>query len=583
MFCGDLILLEDQVKNAYTGSGYDFAPMFEYTKRYIQAADFAIGVFEGPLGGSDRDFSQSNYDDGIYCRLSFPDEFADAVKDAGFDLVTTATNHVLDMGDEGVRRTIEVLDQKQLPHIGTYLNAEDKAANRVKIIERDGIKMAFLAYATAVNGYIKEYFVSDEREHITSILVLDDSPMYREIYERTRADFELAKSFNPDLIIVLPHWGIQFTDTPSSLQTLWRKNFFDFGADIILGDHTHSVQPAVLERVDGRMTYTLYCPGNYANVYREHDGDATAMVEVYIDRATKKVIGGAIIPMWVQSPVRGNYRALPIFDIINNPKLGSEISTRDLERVEYVLRHITRVMLGTELGMNLIQERYRHDERGFIRSKVPPLEITSEMKSGAFFRLLKSVGNVCFVGDSITEGTRNDCVPWYEPIENVIEGRIFNCSRGSCTTERLLKNHLDSIVASDAELFVIAIGANDVRYRNTYICAMNAVEYVEKLQSLRAAIVEKHPEAKFAFITPWTSTDGDRISKLNYVDKLRMNAEYSAALREMCAENSDTFLDPTAYIQSKLKLHPRARYLLDAIQPNATEGVRMYCEAVMLC
>ena len=136
-----------------------------------------------------------------------------------------------------------------------------------------------------------------------------------------KKDFELAKSFNPDLIIVLPHWGTQFVDEPNDNQKFWRETFLSLGADIILGDHTHSVQPAVIETVDGRKTFTLYSPGNYANVYRAHDGDASIMAEIYIDRETKKILGGAIIPMWTRSTLSGNYRPLPIYEILTNDNL----------------------------------------------------------------------------------------------------------------------------------------------------------------------------------------------------------------------------------------------------------------------
>lgn len=582
LFCGDLILLEDQVKNAFNGSDYDFNPLFEYTRRYIQAADLSIGVFEGPCGGTRLPYSQSNYGDNVNLYINFPDSFVDAVKDAGFDLVTTANNHVLDMGDAGVTRTLDVLNQKQLDHIGSYYSPQDKQARRVKLIERDGIKMAILAYTATVNGYTREHFTEGKHEHVTSILVLRNSPKYDQVLDSVRKDFELAKSLNPDLIIVLPHWGIQFTDAPSEFQKLWRQNFLNFGADIILGDHTHSVQPVKLETINGRDTYTLFCPGNYANIYREHNGDATAMVEVYIDRATKKIIGNAVIPMWVQSPLKGNYRALPIYDIVNDPTLGREISTHDMVRAEFVFKHITRIMLGTELDLNLVQEKYYYGEGGFMRSEAPPLEITDEMKSSKFYQLLTTVKGVCFVGDSITEGTRNNGVPWYEPIVHLIDGAVINCGWGSCTTKLLLRDHLDEITSAEAELFVIAIGTNDVRYRNAEICAMTADEYVDRLMELRDAIVDKHPTAKFIFITPWTSTPGDKISKLYRDDKLKMNAAYTVALQNMCDATGDLFIDPKKFIEERWRLYPRSKYMRDAIHPNATEGVRLYAEAVML-
>ena len=298
LFCGDLILLEDQVKNAYNGKGYDFTPYFEYTKKYISSADFAIGVFEGPLGGNSKNYSQSNFDDGKELYLNFPDEFADAVKTAGFDLVTTANNHLLDMGEEGIARTIRVLKEKSLDFTGSYLNKTQKEMERIKVIEKDGIRMAVLAYTYGVNNYDTEKLLQSDLSDKTSFLVGKGSPHYDEVKESIRRDFEKAKSFKPDLIIVLPHWGTQFADKADSFQKNWQQNFLDFGADIIFGDHTHSVQPMEMKRVNGKMTYTLFCPGNYANIYREHNGDASALIEVAIDRKTKRIIGSSIIPMW---------------------------------------------------------------------------------------------------------------------------------------------------------------------------------------------------------------------------------------------------------------------------------------------
>ncbi len=582
LFCGDLILLEDQVKRAFDGQTYDFNPLFEYTRRYIKAADFSIGVFEGTCGGTRRPYSRSNYADAIGLYINFPDTFADAVKGAGFDLVTNANNHILDMQAAGVARTIDVLDQKNLDHFGSYKTAEQKNSERVKIVERDGIKMAILAYTYGINHHRTEELIGSGLDYVTSFLVDGKSPKYNQILDGVKNDFEIAKSHQPDLIIVLPHWGTQFVDEPNAYQKLWRKNFLDFGADIILGDHTHSVQPVKLEPVGGKMTYTLFSPGNYANVYRGHNGDATAMVEVYIDRSTKKVIGGAVIPMWVQSTLRGNYRALPIYEILNNPKLGDEISTYELERVEFIHRHITRVMLGTELGLNLAQERIYLDERGFMRAEAAPLEITDEMRGGKFYRQLIDVENVCFVGDSITAGSRNGGVPWYEPIERLIRGKVFNRGWDSCTTKRLLKDHIEEITSTEAELFVIAIGTNDIRYRDEKICAMDAAEYVDRLSELRRLIVEKNSGARFIFLTPWYSLAGDRVSKINHAGRKKLIAEYVAALSAMCAANGDTLLDPKAYILGRLSTELRSKYMLDWIHPNATEGVKLYAEAVML-
>lgn len=584
LFCGDLILLEDQVKNAYNGKGYDFTPCFEYTKKYISSADFAIGVFEGPLAGNSKSYSNSNYEDGKELYLNFPDEFADAVKEAGFDLVTTANNHLLDMGEVGIDRTIRVLKEKGLDFTGSYINETQKEAERVKIVEKDGIRMAFLAYTYGVNNFDTEKVLESDLRHRTSFLIGKGSPHYNEVKESVRKDFEKAKSFKPDLIIVLPHWGTQFADKPDSFQTTWQQNFLDFGADIIFGDHTHSVQPMEMKEVNGKMTYTLFCPGNYANIYREHNGDASALVEVAIDRITKKIIGSSMIPMWTESAYRGNYRALPVWEILTDEKLGKEISTHDMKRVSEVTQHITKIMLGEKLDLDRIQERLFFDKKGFLRKKVEPLTVSMSMKDGIIYPLLKNSKTVCFVGDSITEGTKNGGIPWYEPIEHLVSGSIKNISVGGCTTKMLLeKKMFQDIVTTKADVFVIAVGTNDIRYRDAKICAMTSEEYTTNLQALQKAIKEKQPEAKFIFITPWTSIDGDLNSKLPFTEKMAMNLEYSVALKKWCSESGNIFVDPNKFIADTLNRYPHGRYLTDFIHPNGRQGVQLYSECVLMC
>ena len=584
LFCGDLILLEDQVKNAYNGKEYDFTPCFSYAEKYISSADFAVGVFEGPLGGTVKNYSQSNYDDGKQLYLNFPDEFADAVKEAGFDLVTTANNHLLDMGEAGVDRTIRVLKEKGLDFTGSYNNEIQKEEERVKIVEKNNIRMAFLSYTYGVNNYNTEKMLETALAHKTSFIVAKESPYYDRIKASVQQDFEKAKSYKPDLIIVLPHWGTQFADKPDAFQKIWQQNFLDFGADIILGDHTHSVQPIEFKEVNGKKTFTLFCPGNYANIYREHNGDAGALVEIAVDRQTKTIIAGSIIPMWTQSAYKGNYRALPVWDILTDRVLGREISTYDMEHVNQVVQHISQVMLGEKLNLDAVQERLYVDETGFLRCKVNPLDVTEDMKRRKVYSLLQNAKSVCFIGDSITEGTKNGGVPWYEPIENIIEGNITNVSVGGCTTKMLLvETMLRKIVTSDADLYVVAIGANDVRYRDPKICAMDTNEYVSYLQQLQDRVLEKNKKAKFLFIAPWFSTDGDTNSKLSYTEKLSMNMDYSQALKSWCDRSCNSvFINPNEYISYILDRYPRSKYLTDSIHPNGLEGVQLYSKAVLM-
>ena len=144
-YVGDLIMLKDQVisaKNKSTGK-YEFDEMFKYPSKHFKESDFTIGVYEGPSAGNNTSYSTSNYGDGIPLYLNFPDEFAESVKKAGIDLVTTANNHLLDKGIKGALRTIDILDKNKIMHTGSYKN---NTKNNLLIINLKGINIGFLSY-----------------------------------------------------------------------------------------------------------------------------------------------------------------------------------------------------------------------------------------------------------------------------------------------------------------------------------------------------------------------------------------------------------------------------------------------------
>jgi poly-gamma-glutamate capsule biosynthesis protein CapA/YwtB (metallophosphatase superfamily) len=241
-FVGDLILLENQVREAWNenSNDYDFTPVFEYVQSYFKQSDYTIGVLEGPLAGPEAGYSTGNYGDGIPLYLNFPDTFANAIKESGIDLVTIANNHLLDKGVDGVMRTIEVLDSLPLNHIGGYRNAQEK--QDIKIIELAGLHIAVLAYTFPSNYYDEKYFFNDNTS-ITSVIVDKKSPFFRASVKQVQKDFEKAKAHNPDFILVLPHMGTQFIHEKDEFQKVWNEIFIQNGADIILTDHSHAVQP----------------------------------------------------------------------------------------------------------------------------------------------------------------------------------------------------------------------------------------------------------------------------------------------------------------------------------------------------
>lgn len=199
------------------------------------------------------------------------------------------------------------------------------------------------------------------------------------------------------------------------------------------------------------------------------------------------------------------------------------------------------------------------------------------------YRLLQNVETVCFVGDSLTEGTMNGGVPWYAPIKPLMHGRIVNISQGGATTNILLTYFLPSIVRAAAELYVFAAGANDILFRDPMFCATTATDYVNNLQKLRDAVCESRPDARFVFIAPWIAMDGDAsiIGGMKPPDTDAAYRSYTAALKAWCEKTGDVFVDANGYIARQFAVCSQEDYLVDFIHPNAGAGVRLYAEAVL--
>ena len=212
-------------------------------------------------------------------------------------------------------------------------------------------------------------------------------------------------------------------------------------------------------------------------------------------------------------------------------------------------------------------------------------QLTEKMAGSRIYRLLQSAETVCFVGDSLTEGTMNGGVPWYEPIRPRIRGKIFNISQGGLTAKSLSAYFLPSTASTEAELFVIAIGANDILFRDPLFCAMTSADYINHLKKLRDAVCARRPDAKFVFIAPWLATNGDAslIGGVLPPNTDEMYRDYTAALQAWCADTGDTFIDANGYIARCFASSSPENYLVDFIHPNAGSGVRLYSEAVLTC
>nr|WP_289037970.1 CapA family protein [uncultured Allobacillus sp.] len=590
-FVGDLILLRDQVLNAYNpqSDSYEFDNMFEYVTKYLQETNFSMGVFEGPTAGEKYEYSTSVYGDGIPIYLNFPDSFAHSVKRAGFDFVTTAQSHFLDCGIEGAMRTLDILDQANLKHSGTYRNKEEK--EKLPIYNVDGLKVAILAYTRHSNRYKSSFFLKKENEHLTRLLVSPKDENFELIKKNVFDDFEKIKKENPDCIVVLPHMGQQqFRHQPDIYQKTWCDIFVKAGADVILSDHPHTVQPYEWRKKPNTKTdvLILHCPGNFVNSYIKKNEDASALSQVYLNPDTGKPFAVGCVPLWAHSYLDQNYKALPIYDIIHNNELRKNISTYEFERIKKVNELITNTMLGEKLTIDQVQEKYylfadRADNKskGYVRNHVQPITIPGKLKNKSIVKLLSKSKSVCFVGDSVTEGTRNGGYGWFEPLaESFSHLELNRFTKGNIATPFLVER-ADEIADFKSDLFVIAVGTNDVRYRNPKHCAMTSTQYIDNLDYIVQKVISKNKSAKFVFIAPWTTDSHDPISKLPKEERFNLLEEYSSALKKYAKSKGFVYIDPNPFISAKFKTRNPKTWIKDHIHPNANEGIHLYSDAVL--
>ena len=302
------------------------------------------------------------------------------------------------------------------------------------------------------------------------------------------------------------------------------------------------------------------------------------LIDVYVDRNSKQVIGGSIVPLYTFAMGNGNFKAVPMYCILQY-NLQQTLTTDDIALADQANRLVTKVVFGNEMPLSSVTERYYFDESGFIRSKTDALVMTSQMRSGTLWKAMENVNKICFIGDSVTEGTKNGGCSWYEPMEAVLADKeIINYSKGGCTVSYMV-DRCDLI--PDAELYVVALGTNDVRYRDQQLCAMSSHEFIIQMDQLVQGLKMKPSCKDIVFIAPWYSTDGDEVSRLSYQDKTKLNEEYSDALESYCREQSLGFINPNGYIREVLSVSPDRKFLLDWIHPNASLGVKLYSEAVL--
>jgi poly-gamma-glutamate synthesis protein (capsule biosynthesis protein) len=328
---GDIMMHGSQIKSGYNSQTktYSYETFFREVKDIFSAGDWVIGNLETTLAGAEAKYTG-------YPRFNAPAELADAIKEAGFNILTTANNHSLDRNEKGVLKTLENVKQRGLLPVGTAASQEE--SEEILIVEKNEISMAILAYTYGTNGIPipkgKDYLVN----------LIKEEEIVKDILE--------ARQLGADIVTVALHFGSEYQRQPNAQQKQLVEVLIKAGADIILGSHPHVVQPYQIFEVAGeggkiRKAVAIYSMGNFISNQRGNYKDLGVIFEANIQKnfpeETVEIVEVKALPTWVHRYSENGkwiFRVLPLEKVLaakNDPLLGAkdyQLLETYLERME---------------------------------------------------------------------------------------------------------------------------------------------------------------------------------------------------------------------------------------------------------
>lgn len=294
VFAGDAMQHKAQLDAAYDPSDrtYDYHDCFIDIEPYITSADYAVVNLETPVGI--RPYS------GYPC-FSAPESYVDALAFAGFDMMLTANNHTLDKRDKGLLKTLDVLDARQLAHLGTYRDKAERDSVSPLIVPIKGFKVAFLNYTYGTNG-----------------IEIQGAPVVNYINrEKLRKEISQAREKGAEIVIVCVHWGNEYELLPTKGQTSLAEFLSSQGVDAIIGSHPHVIQPMEMRtNADGKPMLLVYSLGNFISNMKTRDTRGGALVKMTLSRDSlgKAQVEAANYRLVFTIPGKPgtNYRVVPV-------------------------------------------------------------------------------------------------------------------------------------------------------------------------------------------------------------------------------------------------------------------------------
>jgi poly-gamma-glutamate synthesis protein (capsule biosynthesis protein) len=364
---GDIMVHQWQMTRAYDSSTntFDFSHAFQYIYPYLESGDYTIGNLETTFAGKDNGIRLEDrfYFHGYteYPCFNTPEILAHNLKEAGFDLLSTANNHSLDSRSSGVLSTLDFLDEASLEYVGTYRSQEEKDQPFIKEIE--GITFGFGSYTYGTNGLA----VPKDMPYLVNTL-----DMYDEIKIENMAKEVSLLNDEAEVVVIMIHFGNEYHYTPNHHQKNIVDILFEAGADVILGSHPHVLQPIEIRKIEEngitRTGIVIYSLGNFLSSQRytenrPEDTDIGVIMDIHFEKTYNdpvKITGISLTPTltyWSQKEIS----VIPIIEFYENAENRPvALSAHDTQRLTYgyknTIDHLTTYLDDPYNLMEQIEE-----------------------------------------------------------------------------------------------------------------------------------------------------------------------------------------------------------------------------------
>jgi poly-gamma-glutamate synthesis protein (capsule biosynthesis protein) len=344
-FVGDL-LFESPFYNAVS-NGYDKNTYFNRVKKYFLDDDISVGNMEVVIGNNKLTVSGDGYN---FCAPSY---IGDLVNTLDFQVLSTANNHTYDRNLDGIYSTIDYFNNNtNILTVGTYKDNVDR--NTSRIIDVDGVKVGFLAYTYGTNIKIED--------NNRSKVGLYKDPDTKEINkELLKTEISNLKN-NVDIIVVIMHWGTEFTFEENEEQVSLAEYLNELGVDIILGSHSHSIQPIDIIG-DNHKTLVYYSMGNFTS--NDDDIARTPKGQETFDNAYQFGLLSKVTLTYDDKNIDfKSINTIPIVNYFDKNMNNFELIPFDEYNETYERKHyrynlgLTRNFIETTFN-NVIDEKYR--------------------------------------------------------------------------------------------------------------------------------------------------------------------------------------------------------------------------------